>query len=91
MFGKNIKKRRFVIMDGSDKDFVQNIKGLAEMYVCKSRIINFLTGKIRIRRLDKQHPTMKVVTIRSTYRDWSELRKLLERDYSEQCVFDAPL
>lgn len=90
MFGEK-KVRRFVIMDGSDKDFVQNIRGLAEMYVCKSKILNILTGRIKIRRLDKQHPTMKVVKVKSGYRQWSELRKILERDYSAQCVFDAPL
>lgn len=85
------KKRTFVIMDGSDKDFVKGIRGLAEMCIGRSWIINNLFGRIRVRRLDKQHPTMKVVSIRSGYRQWYELRKILERDYPEQCVFDAPL
>lgn len=90
MFGKK-KIRHFVIMDGSDKEFVQCIRGLTEMYIGKSRIMNILFGRIRIRRLDRRHPTMLVVTVRSTNRPWTELRKVLERDYPEQCVFNAPL
>lgn len=83
MFGKK-EKRSFVIMDGSDKDYVNEIKCLSKMVIGKFR-------RIKIRKLDRNHPTMKVVTIRSGYRQWNELRKILERDHSEQCVFDAPL
>lgn len=81
MFGK---KRSFVIMDGSDKNYVNEIKGLSKMIIGKFR-------RIKIRKLDRNHPTMKVVTIRSGYRQWCELRKILERDHSDNCVFDAPL
>ena len=91
MFGKNVKERSFLIMDGSDKNYVKEIKSLCKMYIGRSWIINNLFGRIKIRRLDRNHPTMKVVTIRSTYRPFSDLRKTLERDHSEQCVFDAPL
>lgn len=90
MFGKK-KERSFLIMDGSDKKFVKEIKSLSEMFVCRSRIINALFGRIKVRSLDANHPTMKVVTIKSGYRSWSDLRKLLEKNYAEQCVFDAPL
>lgn len=90
MFGEK-KERSFIIMDGSDKNYVKEVRSLCEMIIGKSRIINILFGRIRVRRLDRNHPTMKVVTVRSTYRPWSELRKLLERDHSGQCVFDAPL
>lgn len=82
MFGR--KKRKFVIMDGSDVNYVNEIKGLSKM------IIGRFT-RIKIRKIDRDHPTMKVVSIRSGYRQWHELRKILERDHSEQCVFDAPL
>lgn len=80
MFGK---KRSFLIMDGSDKNYVNEVRSLCKMYIRKSRI--------KVRRFDKDHPTMKIVTIKSKYRPYSELRKTLERDHSGQCVFDAPL
>ena len=83
MFGKK-KERRFIIMDGSDDKYVNEIKGLSKMIIGRF-------GRIKIQKMDRNHPTMKVVTIRSEYRQWSELRKILERDHSEQCVFDAPL
>lgn len=84
-------ERSFIIMDGSDKRYVKEIRSLAEMFIGKSWIINNLFGRIKIRRLDRNHPAMKVVTIRSGYRQWFELRKLLERDHEAQCVFDAVL
>lgn len=78
------KKRKFVIMDGSDVQYVNEIKGLAKMVIGRFK-------RIKIRKIDRDHPTMKVVTIRSGYRKWSELRKIIERDHSEQCIFDASL
>jgi hypothetical protein len=78
------KKRKFVIMDGSDVQYVNEIKGLSKMVIGRFK-------RIKIRKIDRDHPTMKVVTIRSGYRKWSELRKIIERDHSEQCIFDAPL
>lgn len=90
MFGEK-KKRSFIIMDGSDKNYVKEVRSLCEMFIGQSWIINTLFGRIKVRRLDRNHPTMKVVTIKSGYRPWSELRKLLEQDHAGQCVFDAPL
>ena len=82
MFRK--KKRSFIIMDGSDKDYVKEIRALCKMIMGRVRI--------KIRKLDGSHPTMKVVTIKTNNcRNWHDLRKILERDHSEQCVFDAPL
>lgn len=80
MFGK---ERSFIIMDGSDNRFLEEIKGLAKMVIGH--------GRVKIRNLDKTHPTMKVVYVRSGYADYDYLRKLLEREYPAQCVFDAPL
>lgn len=82
MFGER-KVRRFLIMDGSDIRFLEEIKGLAKMVIGH--------GRVKIRKLAKTHPTMKVVAVKSGYRQWTEIRKLLEELYPEQCVFDAPL
>ena len=92
MFG-NRKKRKFVVMDGSDKKFLEEIIGNCEMIIGRPRfgIMKRLFGMIRYRRLDKNHPTMMVFTIKSNYADWDLLRKNLTRNYPAQVVFDAVL
>ena len=91
MFGN--KKRNFVVMDGSDKNFVREIIGNCEMCIGRPRfnILKKIFRQIRYRSLDKDHPTMLVFTIKSNYADWDLLRKNLTMNYPAQVVFDAPL
>lgn len=90
MFGKSeLKERKFVVMDGSNKRFLKEIIGVIEMTVGKPNIFN--GKKIKYQRLNPDHPTMMVFTIKSDYRSWSMARKILEKQYPEQCVFTAPL
>lgn len=89
MFGKDLKERKFVVMDGSDKRFVEEIIGVIEMTVGKPRIFN--RKKIKYQRMNPDHPTMLVFTVKSNYRSWDILRGILEKQYPEQCVFGAPL
>lgn len=89
MFGKN-KERCFLIMDGSDKNFVKEVIGVVEMMTGNTHWFDKIRN-IKCCVLDKTHPTMKVIKVKSGYRQFSEARKLLETRYPEQCVFDAPL
>lgn len=84
---KDNRERRFVVMDGSDKRFLKEIIGVVEMIV--GRPLVFKKRKIKYQALDRSHPTMMVFTIRTNYANWSQLRKILEKVYPEQCVFDA--
>lgn len=89
MFGKDLKERKFVVMDGSDKRFVKEIIGVIEMTVGKPRIFN--GKKIKYQRMNPDHPTMLVFTVKSNYRSWDMMRRILEKQYPAQCVFTAPL
>lgn len=88
MFGRK-EKRQFVVMDGSDKRFVKEVIGITEM--CVGRPLIFKKRKIKYQPLTGSHPTMLVFTIRSDYRSWNNLRRILVKNYPEQCVFGAPL
>lgn len=90
MFG-NKKERNFVIMDGSNRRFVKEIISIVEMETGNMHWFNKLKRNIKCRALDRNHPTMKVVTIKGYYQDFDELRRVLTRDYPAQCIFDAPL
>lgn len=90
MFGKKVE-RNFVVMDGSDKHFMKEVIGVTEMVTGNTRWINRLRKNIKCRALDRNHPTMKVVTVRSGYRKFNELRKMLTEKYPAQCVFDVEL
>ena len=85
------KERKFVVMDGSDKRFMKEVIGVAEMVTGNTHWFNKIIRNIKCRALDRNHPTMKVVTIKSNYRNFDELRKILEKQYPTQCVFDAVL
>lgn len=89
MFEKD-KTRKFLVWDGSDKRFVSEVIGVAEMVTGYTHWYNKL-GRIKCHRLDRNHPTMKVITIKSGYREFDSLRKILERDHSDNVCFDAPL
>lgn len=86
---KELKERKFVVMDGSDKRFVREIIGVIEMIMGKPGMFN--KRKIKHQRMAKDLPTMRVFTITSDYRRWSVLREILEKHYPEQCIFGAPL
>ena len=90
MFEKK-QKRNFVVMDGSDKNFVKEVIGVVEMTTGNTHWFDKLKRNIRCKRLDKSHPTMKVITVKSHYRDFDAARKILTNVYPEQCVFDVQL
>ena len=85
------KKRSFVVMDGSDKGFMDQIIGVAEMVTGNMRFIDKIKGNVKYRMLDRNHPTMKVVTVKSDYKSFDEMRKILEKKFPEQVCFDAVL
>lgn len=85
MFGNKVRK--FVVMDGSNKRFLNEIIGLVEMCTGKS----YKFRSIKCKKIDRDHPTMMVVSFKTNYRQFDYLRKLLTKTYPEQCVFDAPL
>lgn len=86
MFG-NKEKRSFVVMDGSDPRFMKEIIGVAEMMTGKTHWFN----KIRPRKLDKSHPTMKVISIKCGFEQFYRLQSILTCLYPEQCIFDVNL
>lgn len=83
MFGYKVYKT--VIMDGSSRFVNNEITGMIDM-VTKRRI-----GKSRCRKLDKDHPTIKVVKrFTNSIRYW-EARRLIEKYYPAVCNFDVPI
>jgi hypothetical protein len=90
---REMKERYFLIMDGSDKNFVRNIIGYVEMAVGNIFWYNKLKWfkRVKCHNLDRNHPSIKVVTVKSTYRDYCEVRKFLTEKYPEQCIFDVNL
>lgn len=85
MFGNRKEKRSFIVMDGSDPRFMREVIGTAEMMTGKTHWFN----RIRSRKLDKAHPTMRVITIKCGYEDFDNLRKTLIDVYPEQFTFDV--
>ena len=81
------KERKFVVMDGSDKRFLKEVTGVVEMATGKTHWFN----RVRPRVLDRNHPTMKVIAVKSGYQQFDTIRHILERDYPEQCIFDVAL
>lgn len=90
---REMKERQFLIMDGSDKVFVCNIIGYVEMTIGAIFWYNKLKlfKRVKCQKLDRNHPSMKVVTVKCTYRDYCEIRKFLTEKYPEQCIFDVNL
>ena len=88
---RNKKERNFVIMDGSDKKFVKEVIGVTEMVTGNTHWFNRLMKNIKCCAMDRNHPTMKVITVRSNYKQFDQLRTVLTNKYPEQCIFDVVL
>lgn len=72
-----------VIMDGSNKHVNNEISGLIDMGTRR------LIGRSRYRKLDKNHPTMKVIKRFTNAEKYRQTRLLIEKHYPGLCTFDA--
>ena len=81
------EKRNVVIMDGSRKELVNDIKSIVEMFTGRRRWFN----RIRPKKLDKKHPTMIVMEFKMNSDDFECLKRLLEREHPAQCSYDVIL
>lgn len=83
MFG--YKKYVTVIMDGSDRYVVREILGIVNM-VTKRRF-----GKMRCRKLDSNHPTMKIIKTWTNAETYRQMRRTIELQYPGLCAFDVTI
>ena len=81
MFG--YKNYVTVIMDGSDRKVVRDVIGIINM-MCNRRF-----RKMRCRKLDAGHPTMKVIRTYTSAETYRQTRLLIEKVYPGLCTFDA--
>ena len=72
-----------VIMDGSNEFVNREIAGIIDM-VTERRI-----GRSRCRKLDRNHPTMKVIKRFTSARRYWEARRLIDKYYPGLCTFYA--
>lgn len=72
-----------VIMDGSNEFVNREIAGIIDM-MTRRRI-----GRSRCRKLDRKHPTMKVIKRFTSARRYWEARRLIEKHYPGVCTFYA--
>ena len=72
-----------VIMDGSNKKVVEEITGVFDM------VTRRLIGKTRCRKLDKNHPSMLVITTYTSTRKYWIIRRIIEKAYPGLCTFNA--
>ena len=71
-----------VIMDGSSRRRNNEITDIIDMVIGK-RI-----GKTKSRKLDDNHPTMRVITTTTTAENYRRIRRLIEALYPGLCIFD---
>lgn len=81
MFGT--KKFTTIIMDGSNENVNREITGIIDM-VTRRRI-----GRTKCRKLDKNHPTMKVFKRRTSWENYRDARMIIEKNYPGLCTFYA--
>lgn len=81
MFG--YKKYVTVIMDGTDRRIVREIIGIINM-MCNRRL-----GKMKCRKLDANHATMKVIDVYTSAEMYRQTRRLIEKAYPGLCIFDV--
>lgn len=72
-----------VIMDGSDKKKVKEITSIFEM------IQNRRFSRIKAKPIDKDHPTMLVLTTLMSAQRYHDTRRIINQAYPGLCIFDA--
>lgn len=80
-------KRNVVIMDASRKEMLNDIKSVVEMFTGRTKWFN----RIRPKKLDKNHPTMKIIKFKMNKDDFACLKRLLEHEHPGQCSYDVVL
>ena len=83
MFG--YKKYNTVIMDGSSKFVNMEITGMIDMKT-RRRI-----GRSKCHKLDKNHPTMMVISRYTNPMRYWEAKRLIEEFYPGVCAFDVTI
>lgn len=76
-------EHNIVIMDGSDDRLVDEIIAIVEMHTHPR-----ITGTI-CKPLDKDHPTIKVVSYSASNRNFNNARELIEDIHPGLCNFDV--
>lgn len=74
-----------VIMDGSSKFVNREIVGLMDM-MTRRRF-----GRSICRRLDRKHPTMKVIKRFTSINRYHDARRMIERVYPGVCCWDVTI
>lgn len=85
MFKNRRKKYSTVIMDGSNKETVENILRWFDCFT------NRRFGKTKCRPLDKNHKTMLVVNVKLYEDSYELLQSSIEKVYPALCVFNPPM
>lgn len=85
MKGLFVKKFTTVVMDGSDADRVIAITGIMNMMNGERY------GEANCRTFDSDHPTMKVIDIRTTKRRFNQIQNVIEQVYPGLCIFNPAM
>ena len=76
------KENFMIIMDNaSNKEVVDNITGVVDMLI-KRRY-----GKTISRMLDENNPDLRVIVVRTTYKNFNIIREIIETQYPKFCTF----
>ena len=80
-------KRKFatVVMDGSNKDVLNEIIGIHGSYVYPN------DNKISCRPMSKDHPTMMVIKLKCTKKVYDSITAAVEKKFPGLCVFNAKI
>ena len=76
------KENFMIIMNGdNEREVVENITGVIDMLIKKRY------AKTIWRTLDESNPDLKVVVIRTTYKNFNTIREIIENSYPGVCKF----
>ena len=80
-------RRRFVVMNGSDKSLMNGIIKIVEM------ITGQMYGRntIKCRTLERDQNAMMLISVRTSKKHFDEVKRVLSEAFPDQCLFDVEL
>lgn len=81
----DVSQHSIIVMDGTNQEVLKKIKSIIEEYT----IIH--DGELQFAMLDKEFPTMLMVSFKTDSIEFGNIRRRIDYDYPGLCVFDAPM
>lgn len=76
------RKRNIVVMDGSDVKKLATIVWVSRMVINNKNVLNY-------RMLDIDHPTMQVLEVKCSKRQYEDLQYAIDDLYPGLCTYDV--